>query len=264
MADAEPGGAEPGGLEPGVRRRPPFRRLSQDRRRQDIIAAAIESFGRRPEPEVSIDDIAALAGTSRSSLYRYFDSKQDLYAAAAERVSSELIGRLNEVTAGSPSMQMAVRIGLYFDFLEHYESGFASLLGMGGAQAPEGALAAAQQVREEICAMTFRTLRIEEPGEVLRATVRAWIAGVEWSGGEWLRTRRPERPFVEHLAAAQFATMLLGAAVMDPAAAGRVAWLMEVEPADAPFGALVRGLAGTFDMRTFGHLAKFLGRAGRS
>ncbi|MFI6519170.1 TetR/AcrR family transcriptional regulator [Spirillospora sp. NPDC050679] len=244
------------------RRRPAFRRLPLDRRREEIIAAAIEIYGRRPETEVSIDDIALVAGTSRSSVYRYFDSKQELYGAAAHRVGAELVARLGQVADGSPSMQMAARLGLYVDFLETYESGYASLLGMGGAQAPDAALAAAQRVREEICALTYRTLRIDEPGQVMRTTMQSWIAGVEWTGTEWLRTRRPARPQLEQLMATQFGTMLVGAAALDPQIAERVAWLMEVEPPGSPFGALVRAVAGTFDLRMVANLAKFLGHDG--
>ncbi|WP_083982127.1 TetR/AcrR family transcriptional regulator [Actinomadura hibisca] len=256
LAEAD-GGAE-SGVQAGRRRRPAFRRLPLDRRREEIITAAIEIYGRRPEPEVSIDDIALLAGTSRSSVYRYFDSKQELYGAAAHRVGAELTARLDQVADGSPSMQMATRLGLYVDFLETYESGYAGLLGMGGAQAPDAALAAAQRVREEICALTYRTLRIDEPGQVMRTTMQSWIAGVEWTGTEWLRTRRPARPQLEQLMATQFGTMLVGAAALDPEIAERVAWLMEVEPPGSPFGALVRAVAGTFDRRMVGNLAKFL------
>ncbi|MGI5169714.1 TetR/AcrR family transcriptional regulator [Spirillospora sp. CA-253888] len=257
-ADGETGPQSAGGR----RRRPAFRRLPLDRRREEIIAAAIEIYGRRPETEVSIDDIALLAGTSRSSVYRYFDSKQELYGAAAHRVGAELVARLGRVADGSPSTQMAVRLGLYVDFLETYESGYASLLGMGGAQAPDAALAAAQLVREEICALTYRTLRIDEPGQVMRTTMQSWIAGVEWTGTEWLRTRRPARPQLEQLMATQFGTMLVGAAALDPEIAERVAWLMEVEPPGSPFGALVRAVAGTFDLRMVANLAKFLGHDG--
>ncbi|MBO2456971.1 TetR/AcrR family transcriptional regulator [Actinomadura violacea] len=244
--------------EAAPRRRPPFRRLSQDRRREEIIEAAIEAFGRRPEPEVSIDDVAREAGTSRSSVYRYFEGKQELYEAAADRVGAELTDRLNEVAGGPPSVQMMRRLELYVDFLERYEVGYASLLGVGSRQAPEATLSTAQKVRDEICALTYRTLRVEEPSGTLRSTVQAWIAGVEWSGTEWLRTREPARPVLEATMAAQFTAMLAAAAVFDPLCADRVAWLLRVEPPDAPFGGLVRAVAGTFDVGMVGDLARFL------
>ncbi|MEO5878040.1 MAG: helix-turn-helix domain-containing protein, partial [Streptosporangiaceae bacterium] len=67
--------ADPGA---STRKRQPFRRLSSDQRREELIEAAVGLFGQGPENEVSIDDIVALAGTSRSSFYRYFDSRDEL------------------------------------------------------------------------------------------------------------------------------------------------------------------------------------------
>ncbi|WP_153540296.1 TetR/AcrR family transcriptional regulator [Actinomadura macrotermitis] len=251
-------------MEPPVsRKRPAFRRLPADRRRDQIIEAAVEVFGRRPEPEVSIDDVAAAAGTSRSSMYRYFEGKQELYGAAAQRVAAALVERLEQAGQGPrpvpPSVLMATRLALYLDFLEQYEAGYAGLLGRGGARAPEAALAAVRRVRAAAEEMTCRALQVSEPGAPLRTTVRSWVAGVEWAGAEWLRTRTPPRPVLERLLAAQFATMLVGAAALDAQAAGRVAWLLEVEPAGSPFGALVRSVAGTFDRPMVAQLARFLG-----
>ncbi|MGH3344990.1 MAG: TetR/AcrR family transcriptional regulator, partial [Carbonactinosporaceae bacterium] len=58
------------------------RRLSVDRRREEIIACALELFSHHPAEHVSIDDVAEAAGASRALVYRYFGSKPDLYVAA--------------------------------------------------------------------------------------------------------------------------------------------------------------------------------------
>ncbi|MFI6515038.1 TetR/AcrR family transcriptional regulator [Spirillospora sp. NPDC050679] len=239
-------------------RRPSFRRLSSDRRREEIITAAVTLFGDRPAAEVSIDDVAAAAGTSRSSVYRYFDGEGELYEAAVQRVGAELVARLDGVAEWPPSVGLLERLRLYMDFLEEYSGGYVQFLGGGAARAPDAALAAAQHVRDRIAGMTYRVLQVEEPGPVLRTTVQAWIAGVEWTGIRWLRTGEPDRPTLEALLSTQLAVMLAGAATQDEAVAERVAWLMEVEPPDSAFGAMVRMVAGAFDRRSLAGLAKFL------
>ncbi|WP_019632990.1 TetR/AcrR family transcriptional regulator [Actinomadura atramentaria] len=240
------------------RERPSFRRLSSDRRREEIIAAGIRTFGNRPEPEVSIDDVAAAAGTSRSSVYRYFDGKGELYEVVAQRVGSDLNDRLEAVPGTSPSELVMARLAVYFDFLEEYEGGYAGILGIGAARAPLAALAVAQGVRDRICALTYRTLEVDEPSEPLRVAVRSWIAGVEWAGAEWLRTRSPSRGELEMLLGTQMLTQLVGTAATDPLTADRVAWLLRVEPLDSPFGLALRGMADVFDRRALGALARFL------
>ncbi|WP_433323245.1 TetR/AcrR family transcriptional regulator [Spirillospora sp. CA-294931] len=241
------------------RRRAPFRRLSSDRRREEIITAAVEVFGSHPEDAVSIDAIAQAAGTSRSSLYRYFDSRGEIYGAAVHRVGNELIHRLRTVPPGAPSARLSAQISIYFDFLERFEVGYAALLGRGERpSAPEAGFEAAQHVRDQICVMTCETLEVRDPSPLMATTVRSWIAAVEWAGTEWLRTREPSRREVEWLVCGHIAVMLIGASPLDPTVAERVAWLVEVEPVDSMFGHLIRGIAGTVDKRTLANLARFL------
>jgi len=46
--------------------------------RAEIVGAAIECFSSRGFDEVSMDDIATAAGVSRRTIYRYFETKDDL------------------------------------------------------------------------------------------------------------------------------------------------------------------------------------------
>lgn len=65
-------------------------RLKSEGKRQEILDAAEAAFGRREFDEVTTDDIAAGAGVGKGTLYRYFPTKEDLYAATLLRVLAEL------------------------------------------------------------------------------------------------------------------------------------------------------------------------------
>lgn len=45
----------------------------------------------------------------------------------------------------------------------------------------------------------MRQMRVEEPGPVLRITLRSWIASVETAGLDWLEHRDIERPALERM-----------------------------------------------------------------
>ncbi|MQY04775.1 TetR/AcrR family transcriptional regulator [Actinomadura macrotermitis] len=244
------------GAQTGRRR---FRRLPSGRRREEIISAAAAMFGARPEHEVTIDDVAAAAGTSRSSVYRFFDGRQELYGAVARRVGDELLERMHRVTDGPPSLLLRARLGIYFDFVAENAGGWGGVLGSGAAHAAEAAQTVLQEVRDRACALTLATLGAEEASPVLRGTVQAWITGVEWASAEWARTGRPERAELERLLAAHLAGMLVGAAALDPGAAERLAWLAHQEPADSSFGTLVRLIGHRVGGRELTNLARFLG-----
>ncbi|MDA8347047.1 MAG: TetR/AcrR family transcriptional regulator [Thermaerobacter sp.] len=59
-------------------------RQIRDVRRETLLQAAVEIFGRNGYVGTRIDDIAALAGISKGLVYHYFRSKEALFTALVE------------------------------------------------------------------------------------------------------------------------------------------------------------------------------------
>jgi AcrR family transcriptional regulator len=62
-------------------------RMDYDDRRRSILHAATGLFLRRPYSEVSISDIAEVAGVAKGLLHHYFGSKRDLYLEVVRDVT---------------------------------------------------------------------------------------------------------------------------------------------------------------------------------
>lgn len=69
-------------------------RAHQVLRRDRIIRAAIELLQNREYDKVQIRDVAEQAETALATVYRYFASKEQLYAAAAVAWSADFFGRI--------------------------------------------------------------------------------------------------------------------------------------------------------------------------
>lgn len=70
-------------------------------RRQDIVRAATQLFGRNGIAQTSLTDVARKAGVPLPSLYDYFKGKQDLVAAVPEENYSALYAQLDDPGATS-------------------------------------------------------------------------------------------------------------------------------------------------------------------
>jgi AcrR family transcriptional regulator len=71
---------------------PPTRRLlSREARRAAIIHGAAEAFARSGYAATSMEDVAAASGITKLIVYRNFESKETLYRAVLESVSTRLI-----------------------------------------------------------------------------------------------------------------------------------------------------------------------------
>jgi AcrR family transcriptional regulator len=73
--------------------------LAQRRRRQ-ILDAAIACFRRRGFHQASMHEICAEAGLSAGALYRYFPSKADIIAAMADEHGREFDALIGDVATG--------------------------------------------------------------------------------------------------------------------------------------------------------------------
>ncbi|HLI25549.1 MAG TPA: TetR/AcrR family transcriptional regulator [Chloroflexota bacterium] len=82
-------------------------------RRQAILAAARALLAESPAPSVTLDAIAARAGTTKATLYRYFPSKRSLLAAACgeSEEAAEAVARRDQIL--DATMAVVVRYGLH-------------------------------------------------------------------------------------------------------------------------------------------------------
>ncbi|MFB9623257.1 TetR/AcrR family transcriptional regulator [Nonomuraea helvata] len=203
--------------------RPARRRLSVDRRREELMAAALELFSTRDAEDVSIDDVASAAGASRALVYHYFGGKQELYVAALKSAAEQLESRLRPQGGGRPLDELASGLRRYFDFVEEHATGFAALLRGGPADRAGEVGEIVDGVRQRLFRLIQKQMRVEEPSPVLRMTLRSWIASVETVGLDWLERRDIERPVLEKLLVEHMVALLRVAAAHD----GEVAGLLE-------------------------------------
>ncbi len=81
-----------------------------------IIEAAREVFGQKTYDKASMAEIAKAAGISKSSIYTYFNSQEELYAQIAYQDACEFIKELNRrISAAGPDPVRAA-IDYFLDF----------------------------------------------------------------------------------------------------------------------------------------------------
>src|SRR5882672_3664681 len=73
-------------------------------KRGRILDAAQSLFLRYGVKRTALDDVVREAGIAKGTLYLYFDSKEALFAAIAERLCAEMLGNAEEAIASSSSI----------------------------------------------------------------------------------------------------------------------------------------------------------------
>jgi AcrR family transcriptional regulator len=86
-------------------------RIDESDKRGRILSAALGLFVRHGIRRTSIDDVAREAGIAKGTVYLYFDSKDALFDAVAERICSERVA-LAEGLLESPASTTEQLVGI--------------------------------------------------------------------------------------------------------------------------------------------------------
>ncbi|NDJ84474.1 MAG: TetR/AcrR family transcriptional regulator [Chloroflexi bacterium] len=76
----------------------------QDERRQQILMAALEAFTTKGYDKTSMDDIVRASGLSKGTLYWYFNSKPELFAALFEMTTAQMLAAFDSVLSGTEAL----------------------------------------------------------------------------------------------------------------------------------------------------------------
>lgn len=106
----------------------------EDFNRTHIVKSAMREFSRKGYQRTTMDSIARRAGYSPGAIYRYFDSKKDLFAAVMQAIRDDTMEVLAEPLPDSLDFEsrLRARLSRYFSFVEKNKGHMAALLAQRG------------------------------------------------------------------------------------------------------------------------------------
>ena len=110
--------------------RKPRRRMPAAQRREVILGAAEEVFGRSGYHGASLDEIAHAAGVSKALIYEHFASKRDLHASLLHHHVDEIFRRLeaNAETGATGEERLRGGVDAFLGFVEEHREAYRALL----------------------------------------------------------------------------------------------------------------------------------------
>jgi AcrR family transcriptional regulator len=163
----------------------PLSTSSRNDRRQRIVLAASQMFAERSYVEVQMDELARAADVAKPTIYRYFNSKEDLFLEALDGTMSELVAEVSRVADESSPAPLVMR-RMIFAALKSFAQCTAAIRALDGTDAALGERGRAmlrrraRQIREEfarvlergIAARDFRGLDPDLASRAILGAVR--------------------------------------------------------------------------------------------
>ncbi|MFI1939284.1 TetR/AcrR family transcriptional regulator [Streptomyces purpureus] len=105
------------------------KRMPREVREQQMMDAAVQTFGRRGYRAASMDDIAELAGVSKPLVYLYLNSKEELFTACIRREAAALLDAVRgAVEPGLPAdRQLWAGLAAFFTHTAENPDGWSVL-----------------------------------------------------------------------------------------------------------------------------------------
>ncbi|MGP3980908.1 TetR/AcrR family transcriptional regulator [Streptomyces sp. KR80] len=219
-----------------------YRRMTVEKRRAQLLAAALELFAHHAPEDVSLDDVAHAAEVSRPLVYRYFPGgKQQLYEAALRSAAEDLERCFAEPETGPLTRRLSRALDRYLSFVDEHDAGFTALLQGGSVAETSRTNAIVDEVRRAAAVQILRHMRVPEPGARLRMMVRTWITVVEAASLIWLdEDKQPPADELRDWLVDHFIALLAATAASDPQTARVTRAALTLETADARLGSLAR------------------------
>ena len=145
----------------------PLPSTSRNDRRQRIVLAASQMFAERSYVEVQMDDLAKAASVAKPTIYRYFNSKEDLFLEALDGTMSELVAEVSRAADDEAPAPTVLR-QMIKAALRSFAQCTAAIRALDGSDAALGERGRAmlrrrgQQIREEFARVLERGITAQE------------------------------------------------------------------------------------------------------
>ncbi|GAA5111311.1 TetR/AcrR family transcriptional regulator [Haloechinothrix salitolerans] len=167
-------------------------RQSPDERRKQLIGIGLEMLTTRPLHQITIDDVAERANISRSLLFHYFPTKRDYYAEVVRAASRRLL----RATRGEGETIDDLVAG-FLSFIERRHEPYIALFRSAGTD--DWVHEIFRDTRAALTDQALTALDIDEPSELVRAAVGAWLAYAEELALEWAQHHTGSREQIHAL-----------------------------------------------------------------
>lgn len=99
-------------------------RLDTAQRRAQLLDIGAQLFAKRSYDDVSMEEVAEIAGISSGLPYHYFASKRDFYLALVDGESAKLLHASQPDPQLPPLAQLNAGLDVYIDYAASYPDGF--------------------------------------------------------------------------------------------------------------------------------------------
>lgn len=152
------------------------RRTPEDRRKQ-LIGIGLQLLTTVPIQQLTIDEVAKVAGISRSLLFHYFPTKRDYYVAVVRAASHRLLKSTRHDPELPPAERLTGVLTGYVSFIDRRREPYLALFR--GTSGDDWAREIYEETRDQLTTAALAAAGRADCPDLVRMAVRGWLSYVE-------------------------------------------------------------------------------------
>jgi AcrR family transcriptional regulator len=153
--------------------------------RRQVLDAARQVFAVRAYDEVTVADVAVVAGVSVSGIYEHFVNKRELYLANLQEWGEQLIQQTRPADGDPLGPLVRYSLSVFLDFVEDNPVLFKAVT-LGGPGVDEVAHEIPRRVERRFIRRILNQVGVTRPSPQIRVEMAGWMAFVRGSAVRWL------------------------------------------------------------------------------
>lgn len=153
-------------------------RMSAEERRQQLIGIGLDLLETRPIHELALDEVAAVAGVSRTLVFHYFPSKGDFYAAVVGTAGRRLMQASPHVPDADVPTRLRAMVTSFLKFVARKRGTYVALV-RGAPGVDPQVLAELDGVRVALVELWLDAAEWPHRDEITALAVRGWLGALE-------------------------------------------------------------------------------------
>ena len=152
--------------------------MSAEERREQLISIGLDLLETRPIHELALDEVAAVAGVSRTLVFHYFPSKADFYAAVVATAGRRLVLASPHVPDADVDTRLRAMVSAFLKFVQRKRGAYVALV-RGAPGVDPRVMAELDEARSALVGLWLDAAEWPVRDDLTRLAVRGWLGALE-------------------------------------------------------------------------------------
>jgi AcrR family transcriptional regulator len=152
--------------------------MSAEGRRQQLVEIGLQLLETRPIHDLTLDEVATIAGVSRTLVFHYFPSKTDFISAVVATAGRRLVAASPQVPEADVDTRLRAMVSAFLRFVARKRGTYLALV-RGAPGVDPVVMGELERARAALVGLWLEAAEWPHSDDITQLAVRGWLGALE-------------------------------------------------------------------------------------